>query len=496
MTTQRRPTPNARLPQRRRTPQPRPPVAGRRPGGSPTRRPTRGPCRAWTPCAKVLGAARYTDDLVVPGAWHGCTVRATEPHARLLGIERDPAFDWSRVVVLTAADVPGENVIHLMKDDQPVLAADEIRHVGEPVALVAAPDPRAWPAPRATTSGSARSRSRPVTDMLARTTSSPSTTIDRGDLEAGFAAGGPGRRGDVPRRPPGAALHRDPGHDRRPAAGRRRDRARLAAVPLLRARRAEAGARPRRRALRRGPGGDRRRVRRQGGVPVRARHPRRDAGAGGRAPGPADLRPPRGHLRHHQAPSGGGPIPHRGHARRPPGRPGHRHHVRRAAPTRRSRRWCSRAARCTRAGPYACPNVRIRSRAVRTNTPPTGAFRGFGAPQTEFAAEMQVNRSPRRSGVSPVGAAGALGVPSSATRRPTSQVLRDSVSAPGDARPRRSRSADFEARRTGLRGGPHASTRRGRTRTAPRHRAGAGLARGRLHRRRREVPRQRRRAWS
>src|SRR5450759_518012 len=88
---------------------------------------------------KLLGVTRYPDDFVVPGAWHGSTVRATEPHARLIGIERDPDFDWSRVVVLTAADVPGENVIHLMKDDQPVLASDEICYIGEPVALVAAP---------------------------------------------------------------------------------------------------------------------------------------------------------------------------------------------------------------------------------------------------------------------------------------------------------------------------------------------------------------------
>ena len=43
-------------------------------------------------------------------------------------------------------------------------------------------------------------------------------------------------------------------------------------------------------------------------------------------------------------------------------------------------------------GPYRCENVRITGRAMATNTPPNGAFRGFGAPQTEFAAEMQVNR--------------------------------------------------------------------------------------------------------
>src|SRR4029450_8784678 len=43
-------------------------------------------------------------------------------------------------------------------------------------------------------------------------------------------------------------------------------------------------------------------------------------------------------------------------------------------------------------GPYRCENVRITGRAMATNTPPNGAFRGFGAPQTEFAAERQVNR--------------------------------------------------------------------------------------------------------
>jgi CO/xanthine dehydrogenase Mo-binding subunit len=90
--------------------------------------------------AKVTGAALYTDDLVFPGAWHGVTVRSAEPHARLLGIDRDPDFDWSRVVILTAADIPGENVVALIAGDQPALVADEIRHVAEPVALIAAPD--------------------------------------------------------------------------------------------------------------------------------------------------------------------------------------------------------------------------------------------------------------------------------------------------------------------------------------------------------------------
>jgi CO/xanthine dehydrogenase Mo-binding subunit len=44
------------------------------------------------------------------------------------------------------------------------------------------------------------------------------------------------------------------------------------------------------------------------------------------------------------------------------------------------------------AGPYRCDHVRIRGRAMMTNTPPNGAFRGFGAPQTQFAVEAHIDR--------------------------------------------------------------------------------------------------------
>src|SRR6185369_2132597 len=44
------------------------------------------------------------------------------------------------------------------------------------------------------------------------------------------------------------------------------------------------------------------------------------------------------------------------------------------------------------AGPYSCDNVRIRGHAMFTNTPPNGAFRGFGAPQTQFAVEAHMDR--------------------------------------------------------------------------------------------------------
>ncbi|MEP7341071.1 MAG: molybdopterin cofactor-binding domain-containing protein, partial [Acidobacteriota bacterium] len=53
------------------------------------------------------------------------------------------------------------------------------------------------------------------------------------------------------------------------------------------------------------------------------------------------------------------------------------------------------------AGPYNCPNVRVRSKAVATNHPPHGAFRGFGAPQSIFALERHLNKVARRVGLTP-----------------------------------------------------------------------------------------------
>src|SRR5688500_4988925 len=53
-------------------------------------------------------------------------------------------------------------------------------------------------------------------------------------------------------------------------------------------------------------------------------------------------------------------------------------------------------------GPYRCENVRIHGRAFTTNTPPNGAFRGFGAPQTLFAVEVQMDRIAEALGMDPV----------------------------------------------------------------------------------------------
>ncbi|HKG24117.1 MAG TPA: molybdopterin cofactor-binding domain-containing protein, partial [Thermomicrobiales bacterium] len=87
---------------------------------------------------KVTGAARYPADLVRPGMLHLKVVFAGRPHARIRAIDPAAALDYPGVVaVLTAADVP-YNAHGLIEDDQPVLCGDVVRFEGDKVALVAA----------------------------------------------------------------------------------------------------------------------------------------------------------------------------------------------------------------------------------------------------------------------------------------------------------------------------------------------------------------------
>ena len=93
-------------------------------------------------------------------------------------------------------------------------------------------------------------------------------------------------------------------------------------------------------------------------------------------------------------------------------------------------------------GPYVCPNVRIFGRAVATNTPPNGAFRGFGAPQTEFAVEMQVNRIAEALGMSPLELRRRW-VYQLGDETPSGQILRESV-AGEEVLERAAEAAEFE----------------------------------------------------
>ncbi|MBK8256259.1 MAG: xanthine dehydrogenase family protein [Polyangiaceae bacterium] len=91
---------------------------------------------------KVIGTARYVDDLpAMPGELHGATVRSPVPRGILKSIRFDPNFDWSDITIVTAEDVP-LNTVALIAEDQPVLAARHINHAYEPIVLLACADKR------------------------------------------------------------------------------------------------------------------------------------------------------------------------------------------------------------------------------------------------------------------------------------------------------------------------------------------------------------------
>jgi len=91
--------------------------------------------------AKALGAAPYPADLALSGAVHAVLVRADRPPAALGAVDTAEALMFPGVhAVLTAADLPGVLGYGSAHADRPVLAAGMVRHVGEPVAVVAADD--------------------------------------------------------------------------------------------------------------------------------------------------------------------------------------------------------------------------------------------------------------------------------------------------------------------------------------------------------------------
>lgn len=389
---------------------------------------------------KLTGAARYTDDIVVPGAWYGATIRSTVAHARLLGLELDPDFDWSRVVVMTAADIPGDNIVSSIKADQPALAADTIRHHAEPVALVAAPDKA--------TLREAKRRIRvrtealsPVFDPLLSEQQFSAVEIGRGDVDAAMASAARIVEGEY------RVGHQEQLYIENQA---------MIAEP-----------RP------------------DGGITIvgSMQCPYYVHEALKRALALSDSQ-----AVITQAETGGGfggkeeyPSIVAIHAALLAQRVGravrmiYDRHEDLAATTKRHpaivryRTGISAdgslvaqdvevvmdgGAYCTltpvvlsrgvlhAGGPYECAATRIRGRAMATNTPPNGAFRGFGAPQVEFAAELQVARAAEALGVSPAELRERWLYRDGGVT-PTGQVLRESVGA-AEVLARATEAAEYE----------------------------------------------------
>ena len=89
---------------------------------------------------KITGQARYVDDMVLPGMLYGATVRSRIPRGRIKKITFGPEINWQEFVIVSAKDIPGKNCVALIEDDQPCLADEFINHPEEPILLLAHED--------------------------------------------------------------------------------------------------------------------------------------------------------------------------------------------------------------------------------------------------------------------------------------------------------------------------------------------------------------------
>jgi CO/xanthine dehydrogenase Mo-binding subunit len=94
---------------------------------------------------KLTGQAKYIDDLCLPGMLYGATVRSSIPRGRITKINFGESVSWEEFTIVSATDIPGANCIALIVDDQPCLANGMVNHPEEPILLLAHPDRHVLP---------------------------------------------------------------------------------------------------------------------------------------------------------------------------------------------------------------------------------------------------------------------------------------------------------------------------------------------------------------
>lgn len=358
---------------------------------------------------KVTGRARYIDDLAFPGMLHAVTVRSACPRGRIRGIHFDPSIPWNEFTIVRAGDIPGKNAVALILHDQPYLADEFINHPEEAIVLLAHPDRNLLEKARL----AVKIDVEPLPAVLSLRDAEKADTVIWGadNVFKSYALD----KGDVDSAWKGAHLVVEGEY--------------------------ETGAQ------------EQLYIENNGMIAVA--NPADGVTIWGSMQCPYyvhkgllplfDLPPEK--IRVIQAETGGGfggkeeyPTIIAGHAallawksgravkliydraedmaattKRHPSRTRHRTAVSRdgkllamdidfaidgGAYATLSSVVLSRGT-IHSAGPYFCPNVRIRSRALATNTPPHGAFRGFGAPQSIFALERHMDRIARELGLTP-----------------------------------------------------------------------------------------------
>lgn len=150
--------------------------------------------------SKVSGALKYAGDMTMPNMLHLQVLRSPHPHARIVSIDTSEAEAMDGVEgVITSADVPGEDGFGVFVHDQPIMARDKVRYVGEAVAAVASEDPvvarRALekirvvyePLPAIFDIDAAMAKDAPVLHDYAPDNVTKHIPIRVGDIEQGFA---------------------------------------------------------------------------------------------------------------------------------------------------------------------------------------------------------------------------------------------------------------------------------------------------------------------
>ena len=132
--------------------------------------------------AKVTGAAKYIDDISFPGMLYGRTVRSTIAKGAITSIRHE--LDPREFTVCDYRDIPGKNVVELIVDDQPSLSDGRINHMAEPVLLIAHADRDVL---RAANVEIEYAVQEPLYDPAQSKTVFKHICIEKGDLDRGFA---------------------------------------------------------------------------------------------------------------------------------------------------------------------------------------------------------------------------------------------------------------------------------------------------------------------
>jgi CO/xanthine dehydrogenase Mo-binding subunit len=346
--------------------------------------------------AKVTGAAKYIDDLTFPGMLYGATIRSTFPRGPISARRISLAPDF---VVADHRDIPGQNYVALIETDQPCLAVDDVRHVAEPILLVAHAEKQALlDVERHVSldfSPAAPNYDPETSDFCFKRISIDKGDIDRGLRDSQVVIEGEYRTGHQEQ------LYIEtngviavPGDGEMTVYGSLQcpyyvHKALVVAMNLppgrVRVIQTETGG---------GFGGKEEYpsmlachaaiLARKAGRPVKMIYDRVEDLIATTKRHPSIVRHRTGLTRDGRLTAMDIDVVMDG-----------------GAYATLSAVVLSRGV-IHAAGPYRCDHVRIRGRAMMTNTPPNGAFRGFGAPQTQFAVEAHMDRIAEQLGIDPV----------------------------------------------------------------------------------------------